>query len=115
MPQNKFHKNRLKTEKNHNKFSSQINVQNYHTNGHEQSPYLTFCFHSAAENLRRCRRDQTQDLYDEIIEQRRRGGHINNLGFGDQAQKNHFVYIIFLDILDKIWKDQEISWEIVES
>ena len=50
-----------------------------------------------------------------LIEQRRRGGHINNLGFGDQAQKNHFVYIIFLDILDKIWKDQEISWEIVES
>ena len=31
LPQNKFHKNSLKTEKNHNKFSSQINVRNYHS------------------------------------------------------------------------------------
>ena len=38
LPQNKFHKNNLKTEKNHNKFSSQIfvrtsqiNVRNYRT------------------------------------------------------------------------------------
>ena len=38
LPQNKFHKNNLKTEKNHNKLSSQIfvrksqiNVRNYRT------------------------------------------------------------------------------------
>ena len=32
MPENKFHKNSLKTEKNHKKFSSQIIVQNEHEN-----------------------------------------------------------------------------------